>query len=329
MGAKWDNAAVVNYGPWYPPIEGWQPSDQYPKWWNLPNFYRKLTSKTDNGNEISLVGDCTDRYGLPAIAITLGGFVNAEQCFTHCLTKELQATGCKYEFQTGVCSAYTTLLAGSTQVSGSLCWTRGYISPELEELQKTYKENALEGFKESGLNFYAEHNNVAGAREKNIQILNDMKRWAYNFPANLRYGDSSSNGAKGHCYDPMGNAEGWMTNFETEWLKKYWDDMYLPSQCFITYTSSDNGNTCYTISSTGRHEVIEEVIQDKEIVDRLRWRIYFPENGILPNQCCREVEQECDPDPNANIGCCSGLTCEFKGYDEDDEEVFECEQRKL
>merc|ERR1712136_98840 len=157
---------------------------------------------TDNGKEIELQGNCIKRNDDIPEETKIGACASAQVCFKHCHENVPQATGCIYE--QGVCSYITEPLAGSTGDINEIettCWIRGYISMKLEELQQEYLEHALNELRESQLNFFEEINNVTGVKERNIQIINNVYKWAYNFPANLRYGDSTSNSAKSYCFD--------------------------------------------------------------------------------------------------------------------------------
>jgi len=128
-----------------------------------------------------------------------------------------------------------------------------YMNSELEDLRDYYESSAI-GFldpknTDENINFWKETHEddpdkLIEIREQNAYAIRDMFLWANGSPANLRYGDSSSNSAISSDFDPMGDTNGVLTTKESELIENY----------VITYDAKEFDGEYYLRSSTGFYQ---------------------------------------------------------------------------
>ena len=128
-----------------------------------------------------------------------------------------------------------------------------YLNEELEILRADYELSALSVLDpkntDENINFWKEtHENnpdkLTEIREQNAKAIKEMFLWANAAPSNLRYGDSSSNGALQENFDPMGDASGTITTKESEMIETY----------VINYETTEMDGQYYLRSSTGVYQ---------------------------------------------------------------------------
>jgi len=194
---EFDNEAVVNFGPWYPPLNAWSGG----QWWTIPQTPRQFFGDyiTTNSEIFKKWGDYSNDY-------------------SNCLNKE-------------------------------------------------------------NLNFYNERIGVNGAAKKNYDCIKKILSRVYNSPANLRMGNRVANSGNGKCFDPMGNRQGQMTQWEQNLVKDYlpYIDFYYPDD--IIKGEGQNADACYIISSSGSMEFCKDESED------CKWGVQFFKTLNNVNQC--------------------------------------------
>ena len=128
-----------------------------------------------------------------------------------------------------------------------------YMNKDLEQLRDEYEHNALSLLNsensDENINFWRESHEDDPAtliqiRKQNAKAIKELFGLVNASPANLRYGDGSSNSGISEDFDPMGDTAGQITQKEREMLEMY----------VINYEIEEFNGQYYLRSSTGLHQ---------------------------------------------------------------------------
>ena len=144
------------------------------------------------------------------------------------------------------------------------------MTDDLIEVNDIWFKNAKE--KLDFIDFWKENANPNDAKLKkeNGDAIRGILLDAFNFPANLRFGDSNSNSILGKCFDPMGGIEGKLTSDEEKILSTYRSLLDIR-----TFKYPPNEDTYYMDSSSGRPDL------QKFEENTYTWRIQCTEDNEI------------------------------------------------